>query len=65
MSLKQRLERLQRHYAPEHVLGVQIGDGPVTVAGEEMTPETFHKQYPGGDILHIVFVNHRPEDKAE
>ena len=50
MSLKTRLARLEQHCAPEPVLGVQIDDGPVTAAGEEMTLEAFHERYPAGEI---------------
>ena len=65
MSLKTRLARLEQHCAPEPVLGVQIDDGPVTATGEEMTLEAFHERYPAGEIMHVVIVNHRPDDKSE
>ena len=57
MSLKTRLARLEQHCAPESVLGVQIGDGPVEVRGEEMTPEAFRERYPAGHLIHAVTVN--------
>jgi len=65
MSLKARLRQLERHYAPERVLGVQIDDGPVTVNGEEMTCEAFEERYPAGDILHVVYVNQRPQQSQQ
>ena len=65
MSLKTRLARLETQNAPERVCVVQIDDGPVTTTGEEMTLEAFHERYPAGEIMHVVIVNHRPDDKSE
>ncbi len=65
MSLKRRLAQLETQSAPKPVCGVQIDDGPVTAAGEEMTREAFHERYPAGEIIHFVLVDGRPDDKSE
>ena len=64
MSLKTRLAQLERRHAPGMARGVQLDDGPVTVAGEEpMTAEAFHKRYPAGLLIRCVCVN--PERRPE
>ncbi len=57
MSLKTRLAKLEAQSAPMPAWGVQMDDGPVRVAGEEMTREDFFERFPEGDILRIRLVN--------
>jgi len=57
MSLKRRLERLEACPAPECVLGVQIGSGPVSTCAGEMTEDEFRARYPRGHLLCVVVVN--------
>ena len=64
MSLKTRLARLETQSAPERVWGVQIDDGPVTRAGEEMTREAFDERYPACEIIHFVIVNSVSPDQC-
>ncbi len=65
MSLKTRLKKIETQSAPMPAWGVQMDDGPVRVAGEEMTLEAFHERYPAGEIIDFVLVDGRPDDKSE
>ena len=63
MSIKTRIKQLEKQHAPEPVYGFRRDYGPVTVDGEEMTPEAFYKRYPAGEIIHIILLDGPPERK--